>query len=120
MNFYPARVLPLVSVAFLVSCGSSVKTDLEQMKNRGATRKEVQEKIDTIHQASSGSVMTGVEAEKWIKNFCGGKIEEDGVRYVWMGGMDHTNLYVRKNNSNEFEIFANYDDATSESKLWPK
>jgi hypothetical protein len=47
-------------------------------------------------------------------------IEEDGVRYVWMGGMDHTNLYVRKNNSNEFEIFANYDDATSESKLWPK
>lgn len=47
-------------------------------------------------------------------------IEENGIRYVWMGGMDHTNLYVRKNNSDEFEILANYDDATPEITLWPK
>lgn len=79
MKIYPGRILPLVLVAFLVSCGSSLKTDLEEMKNRGATRKEVQEKMDTIHQASSGSVMTGVDAEKWIKNFCSGKIKEDGL-----------------------------------------
>jgi hypothetical protein len=106
MNFYPARVLPLVSVAFLVSCGSSVKTDLEQMKNRGATRKEVQEKIVTIHQAPSGSMMTGVEAEKWIKNFCGGKIEEEGLILLESHG---ETLFFTTPNTTIFTFF-NHDD----------
>lgn len=42
------------------------------------------------------------------------------VRYVWLGGMDHTDLLVTKNDAGLFEIHANFNDETPEVRLWPR
>jgi len=46
-------------------------------------------------------------------------IFEDNVRYVWMGGMDHTNLEVRRLADGRFTLIAHYNDYKSEV-IWPK
>jgi hypothetical protein len=44
---------------------------------------------------------------------------EDQVGYVWMGGMDHTELIVRRSPDGAFTLIARYNDARSEV-IWPK
>ncbi len=46
-------------------------------------------------------------------------ISEDQVRYVWMGGMDHTELEVDRLPDGSFRFIAHYNDAQSEV-IWPK
>ena len=49
------------------------------------------------------------------------RIDEDSnsVRYVWMGGMDHTELLVKKLEDGSFEFTAGYNDQ-SNRVIWPK
>jgi hypothetical protein len=46
-------------------------------------------------------------------------ILEDQVRYVWMGGMDHTELEVDRLPDGSFRFIAHYNDYKSEV-IWPK
>ncbi|HEY2711228.1 MAG TPA: hypothetical protein VGI60_01840 [Chthoniobacterales bacterium] len=46
-------------------------------------------------------------------------ILEDQVRYVWMGGMDHTELEVDRLPDGSFRFIAHYNDEESEV-IWPK
>jgi hypothetical protein len=46
-------------------------------------------------------------------------ILQDRVDYVWMGGMDHTDLEVDRLPGGTFQFIANYDDYKSEV-IWPK
>ena len=46
-------------------------------------------------------------------------ILEDQVRYVWMGGMDHTELEVDRLPDGNFRFIAHYNDDKSEV-IWPK
>ena len=46
-------------------------------------------------------------------------ILEDQVGYVWLGGMDHTELIVRRSPDGTFTLIARYNDARSEV-IWPK
>jgi hypothetical protein len=79
MNIHSTRIFFLILMAFLISCDSALKDDLEQMKKRGAPRREVQVQMDNIYEASSGKVMIGADAEKWIKNFCYGSAKDNGL-----------------------------------------
>ena len=49
------------------------------------------------------------------------RIDEDSnsVSYVWMGGMDHTELLVEKLGNGSFQFTARYDDE-SNRVIWPK
>ena len=49
------------------------------------------------------------------------RIDEDSnsVSYVWMGGMDHTELLVKKLEDGSFEFTAGYNDQ-SNRVIWPK
>jgi len=49
------------------------------------------------------------------------RIDEDSnwVSYVWMGGMDHTELLVEKLANGSFQFTARYDDE-SNRVIWPK
>jgi hypothetical protein len=47
-------------------------------------------------------------------------ITTDSVRYVWLGGIDHTNLYISKVRDGTFEVVAHYNDKTPGVRLWPK
>jgi hypothetical protein len=49
------------------------------------------------------------------------RIDEDSnsVSYVWMGGMDHTELLVEKLENGSFQFTARYDDE-SNRVIWPK
>ena len=44
---------------------------------------------------------------------------QDQVRYVWMGGMDHTELEVDQLPDGSFRFIAHYNDDKSEV-IWPK
>jgi len=44
---------------------------------------------------------------------------EDGVRYVWVGGFDHTCLSVYRLPEGGYRITAQYDDSHGR-QLWPK
>ncbi len=46
-------------------------------------------------------------------------ILQDQVRYVWMGGMDHTALEVDRLADGSFKFIAHYNDYKSEV-IWPK
>jgi hypothetical protein len=46
-------------------------------------------------------------------------ILQDQVRYVWMGGMDHTELEVDRLEDGGFRFIAHYNEAQSEV-IWPK
>jgi hypothetical protein len=46
-------------------------------------------------------------------------ILQDQVRYVWMGGMDHTELEVDRLADGTFRFIAHYNDYRSEV-IWPK
>src|ERR1700675_1081739 len=46
-------------------------------------------------------------------------ILQDQVRYVWMGGMDHTELEVDRLPDGSFRLVAHYSDAKSDV-IWPK
>jgi hypothetical protein len=46
-------------------------------------------------------------------------ILKDQVRFVWMGGMDHTELEVDQLSDGHFRFIAHYNDAQSEV-IWPK
>src|SRR5437016_4922432 len=46
-------------------------------------------------------------------------ILQDQVRYVWMGGMDHTELEVDRLPDGSFRFIAHYNDAQSKV-IWPK
>ena len=46
-------------------------------------------------------------------------ILQDQVRYVWMGGMDHTELEVDRLADGTFRFVAHYNDYKSEV-IWPK
>jgi hypothetical protein len=46
-------------------------------------------------------------------------ILQDQVRYVWMGGMDHTELEVDRLADGTFRFIAHYNDYKSEI-IWPK
>jgi hypothetical protein len=39
-------------------------------------------------------------------------IEEDSIEYVWLGGMDHTYLYIEKERHGNLHFYAQYDDET--------
>ena len=41
------------------------------------------------------------------------------VGYVWMGGMDHTELYVERMSDGNFQFTAKYNDY-SNKVIWPK
>ncbi len=43
----------------------------------------------------------------------------DQVRYVWMGGMDHTELEIARLPDGSFRFIAHYSDVQSEV-IWPK
>ena len=44
---------------------------------------------------------------------------KDSVRYMWLGGLDHTGLIVTRLPDGEFEIYAQYNDHSGRT-LWPK
>ena len=44
---------------------------------------------------------------------------KDHVCYVWMGGLDHTELQVRRMKGGDFQFIAHYDDSKSRV-IWPK
>ncbi|PYJ07500.1 MAG: hypothetical protein DMF06_15525 [Verrucomicrobia bacterium] len=44
---------------------------------------------------------------------------EDHVNYVWMGGMDHTYLEVKRLSNGTFRFTARYDEAESKV-IWPR
>jgi len=46
-------------------------------------------------------------------------ILEDQVRYVWMGGMDHTELEIDRLPDGTFRFIAHYNDYKSEV-IWPR
>jgi hypothetical protein len=46
-------------------------------------------------------------------------ILQDQVRYVWMGGMDHTELEVDRLPDGSFRLVAHYNDYKSQV-IWPK
>ncbi len=46
-------------------------------------------------------------------------ISSDYVEYVWLGGMDHTNLQVQKTTDGNFKFTANYNNHSSKV-IWPK
>jgi hypothetical protein len=46
-------------------------------------------------------------------------IGEDYVGYVWMGGLDHTELIVHHLTDGSFQFLARYNDARSRV-IWPK
>src|SRR5262249_14708122 len=46
-------------------------------------------------------------------------ILQDQVRYVWMGGMDHTELEVDRLGDGTFRFIAHYNDDRSEV-IWPQ
>jgi hypothetical protein len=46
-------------------------------------------------------------------------ILQDQVRYVWMGGMDHTELEVDRLGDGTFRFIAHYNDDKSEI-IWPQ
>jgi hypothetical protein len=46
-------------------------------------------------------------------------ISEDQVRYVWMGGLDHTELEVHRMKDGSFKLIAHYNDERSKV-IWPK
>jgi hypothetical protein len=46
-------------------------------------------------------------------------ILEDQVRYVWMGGLDHTELEVDRLSDGSFKFIAHYNDQKSEV-IWPR
>jgi hypothetical protein len=46
-------------------------------------------------------------------------ITENEVSYVWMGGLDHTELQVHRLKDGSFQFVAQYNDATSKV-MWPK
>jgi hypothetical protein len=45
--------------------------------------------------------------------------DSNEVRYVWAGGMDHTELEVHRMNDGSFKFVAHYDDEKSRV-IWPK
>lgn len=45
--------------------------------------------------------------------------ETNYVGYVWMGGMDHTELYVERMTDGNFQFTAMYNDY-SNKVIWPK
>ncbi len=46
-------------------------------------------------------------------------VNQDFVRYVWAGGLDHTFLEVLKTEQGDYRFTANYDDESSKV-IWPK
>ena len=46
-------------------------------------------------------------------------ISENGVSYVWMGGLDHTELQIHRLEDGSFQFVAQYNDAKSKV-IWPK
>lgn len=47
-------------------------------------------------------------------------IERNLVRYVWIGGFDHTWLEVQRIDNGDFRFTARYSDETEDKVLWPK
>ncbi len=45
-------------------------------------------------------------------------VQQDYVRYVWVGGLDHTFLEVLKTERGDYRFTANYDDESSKV-IWP-
>lgn len=45
--------------------------------------------------------------------------DEEKVMYVWMGGLDHTHLSVKRLTDGTFQIIARYDDENWR-QLWPE
>ena len=45
--------------------------------------------------------------------------DSNRVCYVWVGGMDHTELEVQRTNDEIFTFIAHYNDETSRV-IWPK
>lgn len=46
-------------------------------------------------------------------------VDKDEVRYVWMGGLDHTELEVHRLEDGSFKLIAHYNDERSKV-IWPK
>jgi len=47
-------------------------------------------------------------------------VDKNQVRYVWAGGMDHTELEVDRLKDGSFKFIAHYDDGKDEKIIWPK
>ncbi|MEM7020552.1 MAG: hypothetical protein AAF512_24820, partial [Pseudomonadota bacterium] len=47
-------------------------------------------------------------------------IYQDEVVYVWLGGMDHTYLLVKRHGDGSFSLTAHYNDEEPQVLLWPK
>ena len=46
-------------------------------------------------------------------------ILSDQIRYLWMGGLDHTELEVDRLSDGSFKLIAHYNDEKSEV-IWPR